>query len=67
MIKVLKIKRNKFSNKSIIENNKKRIKINEKKLLNKNKSESVSSISSLSSSLLKLIYEKKQINQLNIN
>jgi hypothetical protein len=63
----LKIKRNKFSNKSIIENNKKRIKINEKKLLNKNKSESVSSISSLSSSLLKLIYEKKQINQLNIN
>ena len=29
MIKVLKIKRNKFSNKSIIENNKKRIKINE--------------------------------------
>ena len=51
----------------MIENNKKRIKINEKKLLNKNKSESVSSISSLSSSLLKLIYEKKQINQLNIN
>ena len=63
----MKIKRNKFSNKSMIENNKKRIKINEEKLLNKNKSESVSSISSLSSSLLKLIYEKKKINQLNIN
>jgi hypothetical protein len=56
----LKIKRNKFSNKSIIENNKERIKINEKKLLNKNKSESVSSISSFSSSLQKLIYEKKK-------
>lgn len=59
----MKIKRNKFSNKSIIENNKKRIKINEKKLLNKNKSESVSSISSFSSSLQKLIYEKKKGNK----
>ena len=43
----------------MIENNKKRIKINEKKLLNKNKSESVSSISSLSSSLLKINIWKK--------
>ena len=47
-------------NKSIIENNKKEeLILMKKKLLKKNKSESVSSISSFSSSLFKLSYEKK--------
>ena len=46
-----------IKNKSIIENNKKEeLILMKKKLLKKNKSESVSSISSFSSSLQKLIY-----------